>query len=280
MGPPDENKAMSTIGWRPETGHPLTALSEESIAFAAAMGVNPAIHENDFIFHFVDRYLAAAGGRERAVKHYFEQGRQNADLTKSMIAEVERVYGVAKLDWVPRRVLDFASGYGCTARHMRQVFTDSLCATCDIHVDAVNFNKDILGVESYISSPVPEQLELPQQDVIYAHSFFSHMPEATWVRWLKALSNTLAPRGVLIFTTHGFVVDKMGIPGLNVEANGFGFMPQSEQGDLKGEEYGTTITYPHWVLQVLALMPELRLSRFHEGLWWGSQDTYVCVKDS
>ena len=84
---------------------------------------------------------------------------------------------------------------------------------------------------------------------------------------------------MLIFTAHGFVLDKRGVPGLNVKANGFGFMPQSEQYDLEGEEYGLTISYPRWVLPVLASMPELRLSKFHEGLWWASQDTYVCMKE-
>jgi SAM-dependent methyltransferase len=213
------------------------------------------------------------------VKEYFNLGRYSADLTKSVITDVQKVYEAVGWDWAPRRVLDFASGYGCTARHLRQVFADSLCGTCDIHLDAVNFNKDVLGVESYISSPVPEQLKLPPQDVIFAHSFFSHMPETTWARWLKALANALAPRGVLIFTAHGFVLDKRGIPGLNVKANGFGFLPASEQFDLDGEQYGLTISYPRWVLPVLASMPELRLSKFHEGLWWGSQDTYVCVKE-
>ncbi|MCV7329643.1 hypothetical protein, partial [Mycobacterium cookii] len=130
------------------------------------MGVNPAIHENDFIFHFVDRRWAANGGRERAVKDYFQLGRYTADLTKTMITDVQKVYEVAQWDWAPRRLLDFASGYGCTARHMRHVFPDSVSATCDIHRDAVNFNQDVLGVESYISSPLPEQLKLPQQDVI------------------------------------------------------------------------------------------------------------------
>jgi SAM-dependent methyltransferase len=263
----------------PETKHPLIPLSDENIAFAEAMGVNPAIHETDFIFHFVDRQWAANGGRERAVKSYFNLGRYTADLAKTMLADVQKVYEVTKLDWAPRRVLDFASGYGCTARHMRHVFADSLCGTCDIHLDAVNFNKDVLGVESYISSPVPEQLKLPPQDVIFATSFFSHMPETTWARWLKALANALAPGGVLIFTACGIVLDKRGVPGLNVKANGFGFMPQSEQYDLEGEEYGLTISYPRWVLPVLASMPELRLSKFHEGLWWATQDTYVCVKE-
>jgi hypothetical protein len=102
-----------------------------------------------------------------------------------------------------------------------------------------------------------------------------------WVGPCAAASsvNALAPCGVVIFTTHGFVPDKRGIPGLNVMASGFGFMPRSEQYDLDGDEYGLTISYPRWVLPVLASMPELRLSKFHEGLWWGTQDTYVCVKE-
>ena len=55
--------------------------------------------------------------------------------------------------------------------------------------------------------------------------------------------------------------------------------PLDHQWDLEGEEYGLTISYPRWVLPVLASMPELRLSKFHEGLWWASQDTYVCMKE-
>ncbi len=178
-------------------------------------------------------------------------------------------------------MLDFASGYGCTARHMRHVFHDSLFASCDIDIDAMNFTKDVLGVESYISSPVPEELKLPPQDVILAHSFFSHVPATTWARWLKALHNALAPGGVLIFTTYGFALDKRGYPGLNVGENGFGFIPQSKQGDLDAK-YGLTISHPRWVLAVLASMPGLRLSKFQEGLWrgtYGAQDTYVCVKE-
>jgi hypothetical protein len=50
------------------TNHPLIPLSDDNIAVAEAMGVNPAIYENDFIFQFMDRYWAGNGGRERAVK--------------------------------------------------------------------------------------------------------------------------------------------------------------------------------------------------------------------
>ena len=90
----------------------------------------------------------------------------------------------------------------------------------------MNFTKDVLGVESYLSSPVPEQLTLPPRDVIFAHSFFSHMPETTWARWLKALANALAPRGVLIFTTHGVALDKRVLPGGDFPVRRFGTTAQ------------------------------------------------------
>jgi hypothetical protein len=64
-------------------------VSDENIAFAEAVGVNPAIHETDFIFHYVDRQWAANGGRERAVKSYFNLGRYTADLTKALITDVQ-----------------------------------------------------------------------------------------------------------------------------------------------------------------------------------------------
>jgi hypothetical protein len=51
----------------------------------------------------------------RAVKEYFTLGRYSVDLTKTMITDVQKVYEFAKWDWAPRRVLDFASGYGRTA---------------------------------------------------------------------------------------------------------------------------------------------------------------------
>ncbi len=136
---------MSATGSRDNTKHPLIPLSAENIAFAEAMGVSPAIRENDFIFHFTDRYWAANGGRERAAKCYFTLSRYTADLTKTVITDVQKAYESSKWDWAPRRVLDFASGYGCTARHLRHVFADSLFATRDIHLDAVNFTKDVLG---------------------------------------------------------------------------------------------------------------------------------------
>jgi hypothetical protein len=92
---------------------------------------------------------------------------------------------------------------------------------------------------------------------------------------LKALANALMPHGLPIFTVHGVALDKRGGPGLNVKANSFRLMPQSEQYDLEGEEYGLTIGYPRWVLPLPDSMP-----KFREGHWWATPDAHVCVKES
>jgi hypothetical protein len=104
------------------------------------------------------------------------------------------------------------------------------------------------------------------------------MPEATFSRWLHALANGLANGGVLIFTANGFVTERRATTGVTAGSNGFGFQPRSEQLDLDGGEYGTTISYPKWVFPLIEQIPGMRLAKFQEGHWWAIQDTYVCIK--
>ena len=254
----------------------LLEISSANRAVATGWGIVPAIHQQDFIFRFVEKKWQ--GDYDRAVLNYYELGRYSADLARRVLDDVMRTKKMLKEDWYPRRVLDFASGYGGTSRHLAVALTDSLISTCDIHAEAVAFNAGILGLTSHVSSSVPERLEVPEQDAIFAMSFFSHMPNATYVRWLQALARALAPGGVLVFTANGHVTDKLGLTGVEVEENGFGFRPQSEQQDLEGGQYGITISYPRWVFRALEQCPELRLARFEEGFWWSVQDTYVCVR--
>jgi SAM-dependent methyltransferase len=180
--------------------------------------------------------------------------------------------------WAPQTILDFASGYGNSSRHMPSIFRDIKVSTCDIHEEARQFNQEILGLTSHSSTSVPEDFQIPEQDIIVTMSFFSHMPSATFGRWLQALARSLSPGGVLIFTANGYVTDTTGGTGIVVDGRGFGFRPQSEQHDLAGQEYGLTISYPPFVFDAISRCPGLRLSRFHEGLWWTTQDTYVCVR--
>ena len=163
---------------------------------------------------------------------------------------------------------------------MSRYFPDSLISTCDIHQDAVNFNASILGLRSFLSSPKPEELTLPKQDLIFALSFFSHMPESSYARWLIALSGRLNPGGVLIFTSNGLVTQQKLFPDWATDDRGYAFRPESEQHDLDKAEYGLTLAGSTFVFNILKSRTDLHLSRFQEGVWWAVQDVYVCTKIS
>ena len=253
-------------------------ISEKNRELAESYGVPHDIHPEDFIFRYVRQ--RHQGNVDSAVTNYLELGRYSANLAKETVAEIARIKGVAKQSWRPARMLDFASGFGCVSRHLTETFPESQLATCDIHPAAVTFNRNVLRVGSYQSSAVPEALEVLEQDVIFAMSFFSHLPMTTYARWLRALAEKLAPDGALVFTANGHATHALGVTGVEVGPDGFGFQPRSEQTDLDGGEYGITISYPAWVLRTLAAeVPGLRLAYFREGHWWAIQDTYICVRN-
>ena len=257
---------------------PTIGTSESNRKLAADYGVSCEIHAEDFIYRFVQQ--RHGGDPDLSVTNYLELGRYSAALAKEMVAEIGRAKAVSKQSWRPDRVLDFASGFGCVARHLPGALPSSRIVACDIHPAAVRFNQLVLDIESILSSSSPEDLAVPEQDVIFAMSFFSHLPRTTYARWLKALVGTLAPGGALVFTANGHATHRLGITGVAVEPDGFGFLPRSEQIDLDGAEYGITISHPGWVMRTLAdQLPEVRLTYFREGHWWAVQDTYICVRD-
>lgn len=255
----------------------LIEISEFNKNFADELKVRPEIHSLDFVYHYLQRKWH--GDRDRAVINYYNIGKYGANLTKEVVSEVSRIKERVKEDWKPKRILDFASGYGNSSRHLQHFFPELEISSCDIHGPAVEFNQQVLGVQSYLSATNPESLDVPQHDIIVAMSFFSHMPHSTFGRWLQALTRTLSPGGALIFTANGYVTDKTGNTGIATNEKGFGFRAASEQHDLAGEQYGLTISYPEYVFEQIKGCNGLRLSRFHEGLWWTTQDTYVCIRE-
>lgn len=100
------------------------------------------------------------------------------------------------------------------------------------------------------------------------------MPKTSWQRWLQALANSVSPGGLLIFTTHGH----LSLPMANnpeLDEEGFWFQPSSEQGDLEGAEYGSTMTSTNYVTQQIQKTNSVRLIRFQEAFWYGHQDVFV-----
>ncbi len=223
------------------------------------------IHPNDFIFAFI-RDDPTLADKDRAPQIYLDSGATTANVLRDVLNQHR-----------PSRqhlftMLEFASGYGRISRHFRKVIPEADVTACDIHPEAIGFLRE-MGIKAELSAGIPEEFNLSRKfDVIFALSFFTHMPRRTWGRWLYALADHLEPQGLLIFTTHGQTSRSvMGNPDL--DADGFWFTPSSEQADLSTAEYGNTITSFDYVYRHVTATA-LALERFQTA-GWGHQDLYV-----
>jgi len=208
---------------------------------------------------------------EARVGHYFADGANSA----RQFTELLRKY-CGQLGRKPQ-VLEFASGYGCVARHLLRDNGIDL-ESCDIHPAAVDFLQTRIKVRALQSSAVPEMVSFPHEfDMVFALSFFSHMPISTWTRWLVRLTQCLRPGGVVAFTTHGIACRVLcGDP--EIPLSGFWFMASSEQADLPAEEYGSSIVTEEFVRRSVSSIPSVEVVETRLAYWWGLQDLYVLRK--
>lgn len=239
---------------------------------ASSFSVCSEIHEEDFIFEF-HTTSSWATNREQIVEYYFKDGHNSANQLNELIRRYHPNAAAAdKLS-----VFEFASGYGCVSRHLKNLDGYRI-VSCDIHPQAVRFLQDRIGVEAILSNSDPDKLHVAEKfDVVFALSFFSHMPPVTWGRWVRKLFDIVADGGLLIFTTHG----RVGWKAVNrppLESEGYWFHPISEQKDIPTEEYGTMIVTPFYVFDQLRPAGGASPIFFREALWWGTQDTYIVQK--
>ena len=124
---------------------------------------------------------------------------------------------------------------------------------------ANDFITTLLGERSIPSASAPQCFDaVGEYDIVFALSFFSRMPKITFLRWLRALFNTLRVGGSLIFTTHGATTLRKLLTEVVLDDDGFYFKPESEQDDLDVAEYGTAVTSkwtPIRMQRVIALTP-------------------------
>ena len=239
---------------------------------AAKHGVIPDIHPDDFIFHFLLNHPNLQQKKD-AVDYYFYDGARSAKkLSDLLYSDLKFQQGE------PLKMLEFASGYGCVTRHLSRELPDITIISCDIHEEAIHFIKTKLETKTILSESVPEKLKLnAEYDVVFALSFFSHMPESTWGRWIKTLFSGLKANGFLIFTTHGMASAKLfGDPVIS--SHGFWFLPDSEQKDLTLNEYGTTVVTPEYVISELYRQVRSPLVLYRYAFWWTHQDLYIVQK--
>ena len=234
---------------------------------ASNYGVSSEIHEEDFIFKFLIEH-PGFNADEHRVMYYFNDGAKSA----------EKLYGLMEKygSWSNPSVLEFASGYGCVSRHLTMNEKIDLYSS-DIHPQAIDFLTQ-MGVKAIQSAAVPENFAPRREfDVVFALSFFSHMPIATWARWLVRLTQTVRPGGLIVFTTQGLLSAKY-VGCETVPEMGFWFKRESEQGDLSVDEYGQTVVTEEFVTKNVRTIANVELLEVQLGGWWGHQDVYVLRK--
>lgn len=239
---------------------------------AECWNVNPEIHPEDFIFKFLYDNPSFRS-KEEAIEYYFNDGAKSAQQLGTILTDICK-YNDNNID-----LLEFASGFGCVTRHIKKTIPFCNSTACDIHEKAIGFIENKLGAKAVLSKSDPRQFRLKQKyDVVFALSFFSHMPKRTFTLWLNSLAGCLKPGGHLIFTTHGFLSLKY-FGEIEFDDEGFYFNADSEQKDLDVTEYGMTVTKPKFVIDRILGDAALSLKFFQEGYWWGHQDLYVARLD-
>ena len=174
--------------------------------------------------------------------------------------------------------LDFASGYGRSTRFLVQELAPNRIWACDIYPKAVDFQKRHYGVHGIVSVPDPNDFPKDTQfDFIFASSFFTHMPESTFYRWMETLYSLLTESGILVFSAHD--ASKLP-PSVPLPPSGILFIASSESRTLDKNQYGSCYVDQHFVTQVVDSVTQGRthLHRIDRGLD-RFQDIYILAKN-
>jgi hypothetical protein len=230
------------------------------------------VHPQDFVYWFMCAHPNHT--TETAIDYYFRDGGHSA----SKLLDIVTALGYEKNRSV--KLLEFASGYGCVSRHLKKYSRLDL-VSCDIHPEAIDFLANQIGVKTMASAHVPEQFSPPETyDVVFALSFFSHMPRTSFGRWLRTLYSALNAPGYLVFTTHGLKSAVCyGLTPEDIPADGFWFKPLTEQKDLDSEEYGATLTTPDFVIGEIYRQTGAPIVAFKHGEWWTHQDLWIVKRE-
>jgi SAM-dependent methyltransferase len=225
------------------------------------------ISEADEMFLYA---LQNLGDRDRAtIRYYF--------IGKRIIDAVQQVLNWHFENSEISSFLDFACGYGRFTRYLIQELPPERVWVADIYAEAVNFQREYLGVNGIVSTTNPEDFTLENKfDCILACSFFSHIPEQRFARWMQKLYDLLTPSGVLMFSVHD---EALLPPNIEIGNKGILFAPASESRFLDKEEYGTTFVNEKFVRKVVGEVSDRQafICRIKEGIC-GAQDLYLVGK--
>lgn len=252
----------------------LRDLGEAGNELGIRYQVVPDIHVDDHVFSTLCEVHGQNSGK--ALDTYLSDGQASAERIRDVIADLQ---GATKKDGKisdPMTLLNFASGYGRVARHVRNVIPNGKLVTLDIHENAMYFNSAHFGIQAVFSELPPHLVKVFFRfDVVFCLSFLSHQRRERIGPWLDTMLRFVKTGGLLLFAAQGATIHRGRFPHLQPDIDGYAFERRSEQMDLSLEDYGNAITYPKFILRELNLIPGAELAMFGAGAWRDQQDLYV-----
>jgi SAM-dependent methyltransferase len=167
-------------------------------------GLPGRVHFNDFMLEDttprgVERYRERALNVIRLIERSLDSGGRSFDDIRS---------------W-----LDFGCGYGRVIRFLVERADPERVYASDVIEEAVDFCASEFGVSPRHSRAALADLELGRFEFVYAISVLTHLNEENGLVLLQLLRDSLEPRGIVLFTTHGrWSLDNIATYGAPYEA--------------------------------------------------------------
>lgn len=207
---------------------------------------------------------------EYAPELYFEIGERGLQVCQRFIQE-------------PRRILDYACGYGRVLRWFRAAYPDAEIVAADIFDSMPIFCQRRLGADEAVVLPAdPSSLDIGTFDLIWVGSLFSHLNADAWKTFLAFFSRSLDE--TLVFTTPGpsfaegglrargdtarFTEEQVVQVLRDYDETGFGYWPTFT------EDHGDCVCSPEWVGQRVEEAGMRVIGHLEAG--WAGQDVYAC----
>jgi SAM-dependent methyltransferase len=241
-----------------------------------AAQLNIDISKYDVMFQFLAEQFGRKGESiDRALVKYLRSGLHMLQVLEQF---VRRKFGSFES---LGSMLDFASGYGRLTRFLIRELDPTKIWVSDIKAHSVEFQQSHFGVNGLVSTLEPEDLDAGRQfDLVFVGSLFSHLPEATFERWLRRLWDLLTPTGLLVFSANSADL-------LEAADRELTFISTSEENSvctndraLDPRHYGSTFVTEKYLAALFErLTPRpARYARYVKGLW-DRQDVYAIARD-
>lgn len=196
------------------------------------------------------RYSVASvrGHPEAGLRLYLEKGRQIAETVLALGELVDLAGDDPAGDeqrGASRGLLDFASGYGRSTRFLLASLPPSAITVSDVQLGGLAFQAATFGVGTLPSAADPADFQPARRwALVFAASFFTHVPPPRFGPWLERLAGLCDDDGVLAFSTLAETAAEGEAP---VRFDG-----HSESAVLAPEDYGTTWVRDDFVASALA----------------------------